>query len=593
MTKNDQRPLLASRFPQGAALLLSSLLAVNVVGCGSDAAADPGSNDAIDAGEDGDIDDKRSLVRIEVTPAQASVVERRTVQVEAKGYDENDLEIEGVEFIWTSSDETLATVDEAGLVTSLRPGEVTITAMSGDKSAKATVTITEAAVASLELIADTSEVPVDGSITLVVTLKDEDGVELSGRSIVFESEDEAKAVVDEDGKVTGVSPGETKIKASIGGFDKSVDLRVVHRFQSIYAGAEHSCGLTALGRAWCWGSNNSGHLGNGDQSRKNQPSPVRVVLDPGISFEMLALGGELSCGLTKDRAVWCWGDNRNLALGRDNSTLEISATPLRLDDRSYQKLSVMESAVCGLDDEGFAHCWGLNSSNHELGDPDVDEDSATPVAVSAPEGKSSPVAFIELHHGRYHSCGLTALGEAYCWGTNWRGQLGDGTTNGRARPFEPLSGVKVTALGLGAHYTCALTAEETTYCFGDNEHQQVEEGGAPRSELPAERFDETVFVPASFALGLRHGCALDADDRAHCWGSNEYGQLGRPTNENIAGLGEIEGDLRFEALVSGDDHVCGLATDGKTYCWGQNYNGQVGIGTEGERVEKPTMVVGQ
>lgn len=589
---DEDKFLFRSRVSKNAALLLSSLLALGVVACSSDSAETSPIDDRADAGNDVDTEDP-SPARIEVTPAQASVVERRTVQLAAKAFDTEDAEMDGITITWASSDEQLATVDEAGLVSSLRPGEVTIVASASGKSASATITITEAAVASLELGADKDEVSVDGSIKLIATAKDEDGVELLGRSIVFESEDEAKAVVDEDGKVTGVSPGETKIKASIGGSEEAVDLRVVHRFQSIFAGAEHTCGLTALGRAWCWGSNNSGNLGNGDVTRKSQTSPVRVVIDPAISFETMALGGELSCGLTKDRAVWCWGDNTNLALGRDDSTLKISATPLRLDDRSYPKLSVMESAVCGLDDEGFAHCWGLNSSNHELGDPDVDENSATPVAVSAPEGQSKPVAFIELHHGRYHSCGLTALGEAYCWGTNWRGQLGDGTTNSRARPFEPLSGVKVTALGLGAHYTCARTAAETTYCFGDNEYQQVEEGDLPKSELPAERFDETVFVPASFALGLRHGCALDADGRAHCWGSNGRGQLGRSTNEDIAGLGEVEGDLRFKSLVSGDSHVCGLATDGKTYCWGTNYDGELGIGTDGEGIEKPTMVVGQ
>lgn len=580
-----------NRQSKSATFLLSFLLASGAVACGSEANEEPApsGDPQLDAGSDAE---GATLARIEVTPAAAEVKERRTVQLEARAFDTDDAEVDEVEIGWASSDEDLASVDATGLVTALRPGKVTITASASGKSGTAVITITEAAVASVEIDADATEVPVDGSVALVVTAKDEDGVELLGRVIAFTSEDESKATVSEDGKVFGIDVGETKITAEVGGIEATLDVRIVHRFEQIFAGAEHTCGLTALGRAWCWGSNFAGALGNGDETRKNQLAPVRVVIDPTVVFQTLALGEDVSCGLTKDEAVWCWGDNHDRQLGRDSAELELSATPLPLEDRSYAKLSAMGYAVCGLDDEGKAHCWGYSSSNRELGDPNVTESSATPVAVSAPVGETSPIAFRELHHGRYHSCGLGLDERVYCWGSNWFGQLGDGTLDAKAHPFDALAGTAVSLLGLGTNYTCALTKQQTTYCWGANGDLQIDDSGED-ALLPAERFDEADFVPASFALGDFHGCALDAEGRAWCWGSNRSGQLGRATNDDFAGRDEVEGGLRFEQLVSGTAHICGLATDGKTYCWGQNYNGQTGIGDDDESVTRPTPVAGQ
>ncbi len=77
--------------------------------------------------------------------------------------------------------------------------------------------------------------------------------------------------------------------------------------EAISAGAYHTCALTAQGAVLCWGMNSEGQLGN--NSTFSPPQPVAVTgLPAGIAE--IAAGGAHTCALTKQGAVWCWGDGR-------------------------------------------------------------------------------------------------------------------------------------------------------------------------------------------------------------------------------------------------------------------------------------------
>jgi alpha-tubulin suppressor-like RCC1 family protein len=90
---------------------------------------------------------------------------------------------------------------------------------------------------------------------------------------------------------------------------------------SLQGGVGHTCGLTAAGKAYCWGWNGNGELGDGSFDDKLFPSPVAGNL----VFETIAVGGAYTCGMQGDR-VWCWGSNVVGQLGRGNSAN--SATPV-------------------------------------------------------------------------------------------------------------------------------------------------------------------------------------------------------------------------------------------------------------------------
>lgn len=209
--------------------------------------------------------------------------------------------------------------------------------------------------------------------------------------------------------------------------------------------------------------------------------------------------------------------------------------------------------------------------------------SPTPVAVAPPEGETDPIAFIELQHGFYHSCGLTADGRLFCWGYGKNGQIGNGQSLSVAPPVQVAGAKKITQFALTGRSTCALREDEHTYCWGHNGYYQVVLDSEASWDLPVLSFRPYEFVPVSFGFGEMHACAR---------GANTLGQLGRATEgDNKGWIDEVETDLRFTSLVAGSLHTCGLAEDGKTYCWGSNLYGQLGNGGGGGSQFEP--VIGQ
>src|SRR5664280_1549892 len=85
--------------------------------------------------------------------------------------------------------------------------------------------------------------------------------------------------------------------------------------------------------------------------------------------------------------------------------------------------------TCALAPSGQAYCWGSNG-NGQLGD-NSNTERHTPVAV-----QQGAVTFTSITAGSYHTCGLTSAGAAYCWGYNWAGFLGDGTNTERHIPVD-------------------------------------------------------------------------------------------------------------------------------------------------------------
>ena len=83
--------------------------------------------------------------------------------------------------------------------------------------------------------------------------------------------------------------------------------------------------------------------------------------------------------------------------------------------------------ACGLTSSGAAYCWGSNHQG-EIGVGLKDSILATPRPVLGDR------SFVSIVSGLERSCGLTRAGEAYCWGMNQWGALGDGTTQRREEP---------------------------------------------------------------------------------------------------------------------------------------------------------------
>ena len=149
-----------------------------------------------------------------VTPPTSTVVVGGTAQLSASVRDATGRELTDRLVGWTSSDEAVATVSSTGLVSTLKPGSVTITASSEGKSGTATVTITAAPVASVTVTPPSASINVGQTATLTAQTLDGSGGVLTGRGVAWSSSNTQVATVSQSGVVTGVAPGSATITAT-------------------------------------------------------------------------------------------------------------------------------------------------------------------------------------------------------------------------------------------------------------------------------------------------------------------------------------------------------------------------------------------
>src|SRR5262249_19179976 len=121
---------------------------------------------------------------------------------------------------------------------------------------------------------------------------------------------------------------------------------------------------------------------------------------------------------------------------------------------------------CALLQSGTATCWGLNAQGQVGDGSTTNRTSPTPVS-----GLSGAVA---IDAGDNHACAVLGSGALECWGANWSGAIGDGTTTHRTTPVVVTDlGTDVAAVSLGTDHSCALTSVGEALCWGSNTSAQL------------------------------------------------------------------------------------------------------------------------
>ena len=244
-------------------------------------------------------------------------------------------------------------------------------------------------------------------------------------------------------------------------------------FTTITAGSHHTCGLSSTGAVYCWGYNEFGQLGIDNNSTLYSVTPVAITMPDGVTgFVRIEAGEEHTCALTVTGAAYCWGWNVASQLGNDLLPLSFIplAVPLPVGVSGFVSLTAGMSHSCALTATGAAYCWGTGAYG-ELGSPVLE--SPAPIAVVVPAGETG---FTSLAADGNHTCGLSTTGAAYCWGRNSDGQLGNNTTVDASTPAavslpDGVSGF--ARIAAGDTHTCALTSTGAAYCWGENFRGQV------------------------------------------------------------------------------------------------------------------------
>ncbi len=288
----------------------------------------------------------------------------------------------------------------------------------------------------------------------------------------------------------------------------------------------HSCGLTSDGAAYCWGGD--GNLGAGPTTASSTP----VAVTGGLSFSVLVSYGLQTCGLTSAGAAYCWGDPEN-----DGGFASTPYAVWGTGNLRFTALAVGGAHGCGLATGGAAYCWGYNESGQlgvgTLAGPGTcryGPCSGDPVPVV------TGLRWVSITAGGAHTCGLTPDGEAYCWGSNAYGQLGIGTTGPETcgssprayscstLPVPVATTLRWASITGGTGRTCGLTQGGDAYCWGRNSDGQLGNGSTANSSIPVAVSGGLSFM--AVAAGDNHTCGLTTSGAVYCWGYNGAGQLG-------------------------------------------------------------------
>ena len=293
----------------------------------------------------------------------------------------------------------------------------------------------------------------------------------------------------------------------------------------------------------------------------------------------LSTGEYFGCRLSNSGAASCWGSNVSGQLGNPSAsgpeycaTHPCSTTPISVrGGRTFVAISSAGAGSCGLGTDGAAFCWGGNWVG-QLGNGST-ADTSVPVAVSG------GLTFASLSAGNDHACGVTRGGGIlYCWGArHWL--IGNVDTAGADRaPVAIGGGLAVSAVSAGYDHNCAVTSGGAIYCWGSNFAGQLGTGDTVNRQGPTPVLGGLTFTAVS--AGFSHTCGLAAGGSAYCWGDNQYGELGDgdTTGYRLTPV-PVAGGLTFTSISAGFDVTCGLTSTGAALCWGVNALGLLGNGT--------------
>ena len=340
----------------------------------------------------------------------------------------------------------------------------------------------------------------------------------------------------------------------------------------------------------------------------------------------VSAGEHATCALFKAGNIKCVGHMQLLGDGNGSSNTSSWVDVTGISNAT--SIDVHEDIACAVLSDGKAKCWGKfkpadTNDYHtpeDIGLTDVAEvrsgDSNTLCARKTDDtvwcrgegsygqignGESNDKTAFTQVTGTFK--GLSAGGEfivtydgngkVKAWGRNNTMQIGtDQTSTVYNSPREVDGLTNISQIAAGQHTACALDTSGEVHCWGRDNYGQLGDGS-----ITATNYDQVKNVDldnvTAISGGFNHTCALLSDKTAKCWGYADYGQLGNNDNSTLgyATPQSVQNLTNITQIDAGSYHTCALVQNGDVYCWGHNSTGGLGTG-DTVAVVVPTKVSG-
>ncbi len=360
---------------------------------------------------------------------------------------------------------------------------------------------------------------------------------------------------------------------------------------TLSSGAEHTCVVVYSGHVLCWGANDEGQLGYGNDGTALPFSRTANVVAALQDVKSVAVGLRHNCALVPSPGtVWCWGSNTSRQIGQAaiGPMTSVSYPHLVKGLDRTASIAAGDAHTCARADDGTIRCWGANEHG-QLGSG-LQSQSAGVQLVSLPEPSS------DMFVGGNTTCARLVSAVLYCWGSLPFDGMRDAITPER---IDQIAQSGDTQIVVNTAQLCAFVPSGDVRCWTAQAplgYPVPEAKGAaklrPLSDgtVCAIGFDNPIcwndegLVQTITERGVsdvsggdEFQCVALRAGRVRCRGENAMGQLASArTSQSDAFVTVALGDPS-SLLSAGAGHVCGMWQLGMLRCWGRSFEGQLGV----------------
>ena len=337
-------------------------------------------------------------------------------------------------------------------------------------------------------------------------------------------------------------------------------------------GALHTAAVKTDGTLWTWGDNNY-HGALGDGSTVDKSSPVTTA-GGGTTWSNVSVGQFFTAGIKTDGRLWTCGYNAFGQLGDGTTVAKSSPVTTAGGGTTWARVACGQRHVAAIKTDGRLWTWGDNT-NGQLG-------QATTTNRSSPRTTSGAgTTWSKVACGNYTTAAVKTDGTLWTWGSNFQGQLGDGSTTDRSSPGTVDGGGSTwKQVSCGYQHMAAVKTDGSLWSWGSwvnlgNDTLYYPLGvSSPIETIPSATDWNSV------SCGDFHTAAIKTDGSLWTWGENYVGELGNGgLTASYSPVETAAGGTTWDTVSCGYKVTTAVKTDGTLWVWGLNDNGQLGVGS--------------